>query len=63
MSNESPLNKELVHLKQKLEILQNVYVFLMQVKADETLRNNIQKQISKEICPLIDHTTKLTLLK
>jgi len=46
------LNKDLVQLKQKLEILQSVYVFFKQLREFDTTQEKILKEIDRVIQPL-----------
>jgi len=53
MNDKVVLDEKLVHLKQKLEILQSTFLFLFKVDHGAALRNNILEQIVRDVEPLI----------
>jgi len=53
------LNKPLVELKQRLELLQSAFVFFTQCKVKESFREQLLNQIEHEMSHLVDKTTTL----
>lgn len=54
------LNKDLVMLKQRLELLQSTYVFFTQCKVKESFREQLLNQIERDMEQLVNKTATLT---
>jgi len=54
MSDKPLLDEKLVHLKQKLEILQATYMFLFQIKQKAFFQDLLVQQIETEVGTIVN---------